>query len=68
MVGTGMQKMSLYVERSSQKWIVRDGEGRYWIVPYGNDAWNRREPFNPTEETNLEPVPGHYRYMLNLPS
>jgi len=23
--------------------------------------------WNPTEETELEPIPGHYKYMLGLP-
>ena len=26
-----------------------------------------RQPFHPAEETELEPVPGHYKYMLGLP-
>ena len=59
--------LALYVDRSSQQWIVLDPDGQFWIVP-GNeeDAWNRRQPFYPTEETEFEPVPGHYKYMLGL--
>ena len=30
------------------------------------DPWDQRQPFYPTEETELEPVPGHYKYMLGL--
>lgn len=60
---------ALYVDRSNQRWIVLDPEGQFWIVP-GNedDAWNQRQPFYPTDETVLEPVPGHYKYMLGLPA
>ena len=67
MISTRRQSINLYVERSSQQWIVRDAEGNFWIVPVVDDAWDNREPFYPTEETDLEPVPGHYKYMLNLP-
>jgi hypothetical protein len=60
--------MTLYVDRTNQQWIVLDGEGNFWIVPTGDDnPWNQRQPFFPTEETELEPVPGHYKYMLGLP-
>ena len=48
-------------------WIVRDPEGNFWIVPPVEKPWENRESFTPTEETNLEPVPGHYKYMLGLP-
>ena len=58
---------SLYVNRSSQQWIVLDPEGKFWTVPVNEeDAWNRRQPFCPTDETELEPVPGHYKYMVGL--
>jgi hypothetical protein len=59
---------ALYVDRTNQQWIVRDPQDCFWIVP-GNeeDAWNQRRPFCPTEETELEPIPGHYKYMLGLP-
>ena len=59
--------VALYVERSTQKWIVRDPDGNLWIVPSTEDAWDHREPFQPTEDTDLEPVPGHYKYLLQLP-
>ena len=32
------------------------------------NPWDHRQPFYPTEETDLEPVPGHYRSVLGLPS
>ena len=59
--------VALYVERSSQQWVVRDPEGNFWIVPSVENSWDNRQPFYPTEETELEPVPGHYIYMLDLP-
>ena len=61
------QIVSLYVERSSGQWIVKDGEGNFWIIPYDENPWDRRQPFYPTEETELESVPGHYKSMLGLP-
>src|SRR4051794_38266142 len=52
--------MGIYVDRSSQRWVVLDPDGRFWIVPSGDAPWEHRQPFHPTEETDLEPVPGHY--------
>ena len=61
--------VSRFVDRSSQQWIALDPEGNFWIVPseYEN-PWNQRQPFYLTEETELEPVPGHYKPMLGLPN
>ena len=60
--------MSIYVDRGHpEHWIVRDREGRFWVVPPGEGAWAKREPFHPSEDADLEPVPGHYLYMLGLP-
>ena len=59
--------VGLYVDRSTQQWIVRDQEGNYWVVPPTDHPWDDRQPFFPAEETELEPVPGHYKYMLGLP-
>jgi hypothetical protein len=61
--------VSLFVDRSSQQWIVLDTEGNFWIVPgESENPWAQRQPFYPTEETELEPVPGHYKHMLGLPT
>ncbi len=57
----------LYVDRLSQQWIVRDPDGNFWLVPSVDHPWDHRQPFQPTEETDLEPVPGHYIDMLGLP-
>jgi hypothetical protein len=61
------QAVALFVDRSTQQWIVRDPEGNYWVVPASASAWEYRQPFHPYEGIELEPVPGHYKYMLNLP-
>ena len=63
----GKQSMALYVDRSCPQWIVRDAEGNFWILPSVADAWDHRQPFQPTAETDLEPVPGHYKDMLGVP-
>ncbi len=59
--------LAIYVDRSTQQWIVRDPEGNFWAVPPSDDGWDHRRPFGPTEETELEPIPGHYKYLLRLP-
>lgn len=67
MVTLRKQKVLIYVDRSSKQWIVRDPDGNYWIVPAGQNLWNHRQPFELTEESDLEAVPGHYKYLLDLP-
>ena len=67
MLAVRKQGIALFVDRSTQHWIVRDPEGNLWMLPSGEDAWDRREPFLPNEETDLEPIPGHYKYLLQLP-
>jgi hypothetical protein len=61
------RRVALFVERSSQQWVVRDPEGHFWRLPAGADPWGQRQPFTPTPATELEPVPGHYTSMLGLP-
>ena len=69
MVALRKGAVALFVDRFSQQWIVLDGDGNYWIVPNNvNDPWNQRQPYSPTEETELERVPGHYKHMLGLPT
>jgi len=67
MVRVMRRTVSLFVDRSSQRWVVRDPEGQFWIVPCGDDGWQRREPLDPNDDLDLEPVPGHYRYLFDLP-
>ena len=59
--------VALYVDRSSQQWIVRDPEGMFWLLPSVENPWDHRQPIYPSEDTELEPVPGHYKQMLGLP-
>jgi hypothetical protein len=67
MLTSGKRVLALYVDRASQQWVVLDPEGNFWIVPSDDSPWEHRQPFCPTDETDLEPVPGHYKYMLGLP-
>ena len=60
--------VALYAEKASQQWIVRDDEGNFWSLPNTDNAWDERRPYTPSEWTDLEPVPGHYKDMLGLPS
>jgi hypothetical protein len=61
------QGTTLYVDRSSRQSVARDPDGRLWILPPSDSPWDDRRPFSPAEETDLEPVPGHYKVMLGLP-
>jgi hypothetical protein len=67
MTALGKQAVALFVDPSCQHWIVRDPEGYFWVLPSAENPWEQRKPFCPTEETELEPVPGHYKAMLGLP-
>jgi hypothetical protein len=69
MVTSTTRVVALFVDRSRpQHWIVRDADGNFWIVPPVENAWDHRRPFDPTEDMQLEQVPGHYKYMLGLPA
>lgn len=61
-------KVTLYVDRLRQRWIVLDQSGRFWLLPNVENPWNQRQPIDLTEETELQPIPGHYKYLLGLPS
>jgi hypothetical protein len=61
------RRVDIFVDRSRPQWIVRDPEGNFWLVPSAENPWDQRQPFQPTEQTDLEPIPGHYRDMLGLP-
>jgi hypothetical protein len=67
MVTESKRGAALYVDKASRQWIVRDPEGRFWSLPSTGNPWDERQPFSPAEETELEPVPGHYKHMLGLP-
>jgi hypothetical protein len=61
------RKVHLFVDRTSGQWVVRDTEGVFWVVPAMDMAWQHRQPFDLSDDTELEPVPGHYKYLLGLP-
>jgi hypothetical protein len=68
MIATESPVAGLYVDRTCPAhWIVRDRQGQFWRVPPGENSWARRQPFQPNSEADLEPIPGHYKYMLGLP-
>jgi hypothetical protein len=68
MVFASSGKAAIFVDRARpHHWIVRDPDGNYWIVPPVEDAWECRSPFEITEETELEMIPGHYLGTLGLP-
>ena len=67
MIAVRSQAFSLFVDRTTQQWVVRDPDGRFWIVPAGEEAWERRRPFDCTDDIDLEPIPGHYKYLFQLP-
>jgi hypothetical protein len=67
-VASDIRVVGIFVNRACPEgWIVRDGEGNFWTLPPTENPWDNREPFFPTEATELEPVPGHYKYLLGLP-
>jgi hypothetical protein len=61
------RKAAIFVDRYSQQWIVQDPEGLFWLVPAVEDPWRHRQPFEFTEETQLESIPAHYKHLLGLP-
>jgi hypothetical protein len=68
MVSMRKRVVALYIDRAQpHHWIVRDPDGNFWIVPPVENPWENRQSFEPSEATTLEPVPGHYMYMLGLP-
>lgn len=67
MVVVGKQIAGLYVDRTTQQWVVLDRDGNFWIVSAGEDGWSSRQPYSRTDESELEAVPGHYKFMLGLP-
>jgi hypothetical protein len=60
--------LTLFVDRATRQWVVRDAEGQFWTVPSTDDAWEHREPFSWADDTDLAQVPGHYKHLLRLPN
>jgi hypothetical protein len=48
-------------------WPRRDASCRPSDLPSVENRCDHREPFHPTEDSDLEPSPGHYKDMLGLP-
>ncbi len=67
MIAVKKQMVALFVDKSSQQWVVRDADGNFWLLPTGENPWGHRQSFDPTEESDLEPISGHYKYLLDLP-
>jgi hypothetical protein len=67
MLALRKNQVALFVDRSSQQWVVQDVDGNFWLVPSGENAWERRKPCQLTDAMELESIPGHYKYMLGLP-
>ena len=67
MLASRARAMALYVDRAGRQWSVRDSEGNFWSLPLTDNPWDGRQPFTPAEDTELQPVPGHYKYLFGLP-
>ena len=68
MISSPSRTSAIYVDRTCKEhWIVRDPDGNFWIVPSAENAWENRRAFEPGPETQLEAIPGHYRFLLGLP-
>ena len=59
--------VSLFVDKTTNQWIVRDPEGNFWTLPSTEEPWEQRQPYQPDEDAELEAVPRHYQYLLKLP-
>ncbi len=67
MTASGRRVTALFVDRTTRRWVVRCPEGNYWVLPSEGNVWENRRPFQPEQDTDLEPVPWHYKDMLGLP-
>ena len=44
------QIVALYVDRSNQQWVALDPDGNFWTLPGGDNSWDQRQPYRPTNE------------------
>lgn len=61
------QRIRLYVDRVSLRWIARDEDGSFWALAQNDNPWEHRQAIQSTDQLQLEPVPGHYIHMLGIP-
>lgn len=61
------QSLTLFADRTGQRWIVLDAEGNFWELPKGNEPWEHRQLVSGAEDMDLDLVPGHYKHLLGLP-
>ena len=67
MMALNKHSLSLYVDRLSKQWVVRDPEGNFWTVPAVENGWEQRQPFHLTQDAELDVIPKHYIHLLDLP-
>jgi hypothetical protein len=67
MIETQVHGVRIFVEKSSGQWIVQDPDGDFWVLPCVENPWDRRLPFHPAPESDLAPIPRHYKNLLGLP-
>jgi hypothetical protein len=58
---------AVHVGRASQQWLIRAAEGNFCSFPSADNPRDECRPFSPTDETELETVPGYYKSILGLP-
>ena len=46
---TARRQIDIYVARASGRWVVRDADGHFWLLPPTDSPWDDREPFAPDE-------------------
>jgi hypothetical protein len=58
--------VALYADKAGRQWVARDSDGKFWVLPPGDDLWANRQPFEPAKDAELELMPGHSKYMLGF--
>ena len=68
MITTESSVVGLYVAKTCpEHWIAWTTRADSGWSRLAENPWERRQPFQWTEDTELEPIPGHYKYVLGLP-
>ena len=58
MIGVRKQRVTLYVDRLSQQWVVLDPEGNFWMVPSVETPGTSASRFTRPRRLSLSPFPG----------